>query len=193
MEKLPRLVTGLYYTRIRTSAMFITLKTMFRNSELFSLWHDRIGHPCLGMMRNIINNSQGHNINVKKFLNQEDFMCHACATGKLITRPSICKVKDEIPIFLARIQGDICGPIQPLSGPFRYFMVLIDASSKWSHVCLPSTPNHAFAKLISQITQIKNNFSDHRVVDRKHEVWEICLTPVQVQSSSSGVLACQLI
>ncbi|EEC76164.1 hypothetical protein OsI_13472 [Oryza sativa Indica Group] len=31
------------------------------------------------------------------------------------------------------------------------------------------------------------------VVDRKHEAWEICLTPVQVQSSPSGVLACQLI
>ncbi len=27
-------------------------------------------------------------------------------------------------------------------------------------------------------------------VDRKHEAWEICLTPVQVQSSPSGVLAC---
>ncbi len=30
-------------------------------------------------------------------------------------------------------------------------------------------------------------------VDRKHEAWEICLTLVQVQSSPSGVLACQLI
>ncbi len=32
-----------------------------------------------------------------------------------------------------------------------------------------------------------------RSVDEKHEAWEICLTPVQVQSSPSGVLACQLI
>ncbi|KAL5673417.1 hypothetical protein ACJX0J_017723 [Zea mays] len=39
---------------------------------------------------------------------------------------------NEIPGFLERIQGDICGPIQPLLGPFRYFMVLIDASSKSS-------------------------------------------------------------
>lgn len=30
-------------------------------------------------------------------------------------------------------------------------------------------------------------------VDRKHEAWEICLTLVQVQSSPSGVLVCQLI
>src|ERR1041384_7391026 len=59
--------------------------------------------------------------------------------------------------------ASICGPIQPLSGPFRYFMVLIDASSKWSNVCLLSTRNHAFAKLISQIIQIRNTFPDHRI------------------------------
>jgi hypothetical protein len=83
--------------------------------------------------------------------------------GKLIVRPSPLKVKNEIPAFLERIQGDICGPIQPLSGPFSYFMVLIDASSKWSHVCLLSTRNYAFAKLISQIIRIKNTFPDHRI------------------------------
>lgn len=75
-------------------------------------------------------------------------MCPACATERLITRPFALKVKNEVPIFLDRIQGDISGPIQSLLGPFRYFMVLIDASSKWSHVCLLSTRNHAFAKLI---------------------------------------------
>ena len=30
-------------------------------------------------------------------------------------------------------------------------------------------------------------------VDEKHEAWEICLILVQVQSSPSGMLACQLI
>ena len=100
---------------------------------------------------------------MKNFPNHEDFVCPACATGKSIRRPSTLKVQEEIPAFLDRIQGDICGPIQPLSGPFRYFMVLIDASSKWSHECLLSTRNHAFAKLISQIIQIRNIFPDHRV------------------------------
>ena len=48
--------------------------------------------------------------------------------GKLILRPSYLKIHAEPLKFLERIQGDICCPIQPLSGPFRYFMVLIDAS-----------------------------------------------------------------
>ena len=73
------------------------------------------------------------------------------------------KLKDEPLKFLERIQGDICGPIQPLSGPFRYFMVLIDASTRWSNVCVLSTRNHAFAKLIAQIIKLRANHPEHRI------------------------------
>ena len=55
--------------------------------------------------------------------------------GKLITKLSPSKVVIESPSFLEKIQGDICGPIYPPCRPLRYFMVLIDTSSKWSHVC----------------------------------------------------------
>ena len=48
-------------------------------------------------------------------------------------------------------------------GPFRYFMVLIDASTRWSHVCLLSTRNHAFAKLVAQIIKLRANFFDSRI------------------------------
>jgi len=65
--------------------------------------------------------------------------------------------------FLERIQGDICGPINSLSEPFRYFMVLIDASTKWSHVCLLSTWNHAFPKLIAQIIRLLANFPENHI------------------------------
>lgn len=42
-------------------------------------------------------------------------------------------------------------------------MVLIDASTRWSHVCLLSTRNHAFAKLMSQIIRLKGNYPEHRI------------------------------
>jgi hypothetical protein len=57
IEKFPSLESGLYYTKISAPAMYTSLKTVFRYSELFSLWHCRLGHPGLRMMRNIINNS----------------------------------------------------------------------------------------------------------------------------------------
>ena len=37
---------------------------------------------------------------------------------KLIMRPSPVKIKTESFTFLERIQGDICGPIHLLCGPF---------------------------------------------------------------------------
>ena len=58
--------------------------------------------------------------------------CHVqlVSLGKLILRPSPSKIQNESPMFLERIQGDICGLIHPPCGPFRYFMALIDASSR---------------------------------------------------------------
>ena len=80
-----------------------------------------------------------------------DYNCVACSQDKLIIKPSFTKVEYESPAFLERIQGDICGPIPPPSGPFRYFIVLIDASSCWSHICLFSTRNVSFTRLLAQI------------------------------------------
>ena len=80
-------------------------------------------------MRRIIENSHGHPLKNQKILLSSDYPCIACSQGKLIVRPSHTKVLVESPTFLERIQGDICGPIHPPCGPFRYFMVLIDASS----------------------------------------------------------------
>ena len=74
----------------------------------------------------------------------------ACSQGKLIVKPSPSIIAFESPSFLERIQWDICGPIHPPSGSFRYFMVLIDASTRWSNVCLLSTMNVAFARLLAQ-------------------------------------------
>jgi hypothetical protein len=129
-EKIPSLMSGLYYTYIKTIA-HVAYKVIFQNVDPLQIWNDRLGHPGIGMTRKITGNSIGHN-----FPKSKDFICTACATGKLILRPSYLKIKAEPLKFLERIQGDICGPITPTSGLFRYFMVLIDASTRWSHVCL---------------------------------------------------------
>jgi hypothetical protein len=64
-------------------------------------------------MWKIIDNNTGHNLNTVKFPKSSDFMCTACTTEKLIVRPSPLKIKVELLKFLERIEGDICGPIQP--------------------------------------------------------------------------------
>ena len=160
VEKIPSFPCGLYYIYIKP-VKHVAYKVIFQNNNTFQTWHDRLGHPSVRMMRKIICNSIGHNLNKAKFSQSSDFVCTACAEGKLILRPSHLKIKNEPLKFLERIQGDICGLIQPLSGPFRYFMVLIDASTRWSHVCLLSTRNHAFAKIIAQIIKLQANYPEH--------------------------------
>ena len=83
--------------------------------------------------------------------------------GKLITKPSYDKIRSNPPIFLQQIQGDICGLIQPPCEPFRYFMVLVDASTRWSHVCLLSTRNAAFSKLLAQVIKLKAHYRDYPI------------------------------
>jgi len=78
-------------------------------------------------------------------------------------RPSSVKIKTESPTFLERIQGDICEPIHPLCGLFRYFMILIDTSSRWSYVCLLSTRNMTFARFLTQIIRLRAQFSNYTI------------------------------
>ena len=115
------------------------------------------------MMRRIVQNSKGHPLTSRQIFKSHDFSCIACSQGKLIIRPSFTKIAFESPAFLEHIQGDNCGPIHPPSGPFRYFMVLIDASIRWTHVCLLSTRNVAFARLLAQIIRLRAQFPNHPI------------------------------
>ena len=110
------------------------------------------------MLRRILHQSNGHYLTTGHISSHTDYNCLACTQGKFITRPSSLKVDSDTPQFLERIQGDICGPIDPTSGPFRYFMVLVDASTSWSHVCLLSTRNLAYARLLAQIIKLRAHF-----------------------------------
>ncbi|KAJ9561443.1 hypothetical protein OSB04_006603 [Centaurea solstitialis] len=143
LEKLSMYFSGLYYTKISAIETNMVINQKFMDRENFILWHDRLGHPGSVMMRKIIEQSCGHPLENQKILQTKDMTCVACSKGK--------------------IQGDICGPIHPPCGPFRYFMVLIDASTKWSHVCLLSSRNLAFARLLAQLIRLRSHFPDYPI------------------------------
>ena len=48
-------------------------------------------------------------------------------------------------------------------GPFHYFMVLINASMRWSYVCLLSAQNIAFARLLAQIIKLRAQFPNYPI------------------------------
>lgn len=162
-EILPAYSSGLYRMDIQPVEINLISNQKLDDKILLTLWHDRLGHPGTGMMHRIIENSNGHPIKNVRIPRSDELTCSACSIGKLITRPSMNKIATESPTFLERIQGDICGPIHPACGPFRYFMVLIDASTRWSHVSLLSSRNVAFAKLLAQIIKLRAQFPDHTI------------------------------
>jgi hypothetical protein len=102
LERIPFLLSELYYTYIKL-VPHVTYKVIFQNVDPFTAWHERLGHPRVGMMRKIIGNSTGHNLNSAKFPKSSDFMCTAYATEKLIVRSSHLKIKVEPLKFLERI------------------------------------------------------------------------------------------
>jgi hypothetical protein len=114
LKRIHSLSSGLYYTYIKL-VPHVVYKVIFQNVDTFTTCHKRLRHPGIGMMRKILCNSTSHNLNTAKFSKSSDFICTACATGKLIMRPSPLKIQVEPLKFLERIQGDICGHIQLLS------------------------------------------------------------------------------
>ena len=158
LEQLPSLSCGLYRTTIRSIESYAVMNQKFNDSNAFLLLHERLGHPGISMIRYIVQNSNGHPLTSRQILVTNGYTCAACSKGKLIIRSSFTKVTFESPAFLERIQGDICASIHPPSGPFRYFMVLINASTRWSHVCLLSSRNVAFARLLPRIIRLITQF-----------------------------------
>ena len=69
----------------------------------------------------------------------------------------------ELPHPLQRLQGDICGPITPASGPFRYFLVLVDAAGVHFEVSLLSTRNIAFAKILAMLLKFRTHYPDNPI------------------------------
>lgn len=175
LEKLSMLPSGLYHTKIMTAESYsaigqkpqtsqkLKLSPKLSDPEAVKLWHDRLGHPGTSMMRNIIDNTSGHSLINHHLVIPPGYLCVPCSLGKLVIKPSQLKIAIESPSFLQRIQGDICGPINPPSGPFRYFLVLIDASTRWSYVSLLSSRNMAFARILTQVIKLRAQFPDQPI------------------------------
>ncbi|GJW54550.1 putative RNA-directed DNA polymerase [Tanacetum coccineum] len=159
-ETLPMLHSGLHYTHINVPHAHMAVKEKYYDPSIFHLWNDRLGHPGSTMMKRIVENAHGHPLKDQKLSKIDKVpLCISCSLRKLIVRPSPLKIGNESPMFFERIQGNICGLIHPPYGPFRYFIVLIDASNRWSHVSLYV----ALAKFLAQIIKLRAHFPDYTI------------------------------
>jgi len=99
-----------------------------------------------------------------------------------------CKDNQRTYSFSPADTGDICGLIQSPCGPFRYFIVLVDASTYWSHVCLLSTRNVVFPKLLTQIIKLRARHLDYPIKSlRMDNIGEFTLKTFDDYSMSFGI------
>ena len=77
LEKLPSYSYGLYQTIIRPIESYAVMNQKFYDLKTFMIWHERLGHPGLSMMRRIINNYLGHSLKNQKILMPNDFVLPA--------------------------------------------------------------------------------------------------------------------
>lgn len=119
------------------------------HNSIIETWHRRLGHPGMSMFHKIIQDTKGIPNTVHPRSLKDP--CLACSQGKMTTMPSSSTTKKNIPNFLERLHADVCGPINPPSGPFQFFLAIIDASTKWSQVSLLSTHNLVFSRILAHI------------------------------------------
>ena len=60
LEKLSTLSFGLYYTSISIIETNVTINQKFTDQNIFTVWHNWLGHPGSTMIQKIIENSYGH-------------------------------------------------------------------------------------------------------------------------------------
>ena len=125
------------------------------------LWHERLGHPGTTIFCWMFPLLIGHNLITADAGKTNE--CVACIQGIYIKKPSIWKLPIELPPPLYRLHGDICGPINPPSRTFRYYLVLVDASGSHFEVVLLPTRNLVFPRLLAILLLYRNHFPDNPI------------------------------
>lgn len=150
---------GLYSSECHS----ITTDKVAPSARSQTLWHARLGHPGLTMMRRIIPNTCGHKLSTTNLNNPT--ICTACIIGKLIAKAHKTKKDsaDSAGVFLFRIQADVSGPIEPPCGPFHYYLVLQDSTGQWTDVILLSSRNTVFTRVLTSLLKLRATFPEHPI------------------------------
>ena len=129
-----------------------------------NVWHARMGHPGITAQRRLVSTVIGLPSDfLKRISSNESSPCIPCYQGKLSIR-SPPRISYKMYPFLYLIHVDLCGPIDPPCGPFRYFMIVVDSTSRYFEISLLSSKNEIFCKLLISLTKIRTRFPDFHII-----------------------------
>jgi hypothetical protein len=158
---------NLYYTTIhRTSANkdnndIESLQAYIPLNNNFSLWHDRLGHPGIHMLKKLIKSTDGINLQEKDISANINRPCQSCTLGKNNNRQKIHKESFFPGVPLRDIHADVSGPFDPPCGPYRYFLVIKCRSTRIIYVHLLTSRNSVMPKLLTTFIKMRTRFPDY--------------------------------
>ena len=163
VEKLLIFSSKLYHITIKPVESYVVMNQKFNDSKKFYplAWHTRLPKVFNNALN--IEHSHEHPLKKQEILLPNEYSCDACLQSKLIVGPFFTKIIFESPIFLEGLHGGTCGSIHPPCGSFRCFMILINVFTRWSHVCLLSTCNVVFARLLAQMIRLQSQFPNYSI------------------------------
>ena len=146
---------GLYLLPFKaiTSTEFTILNSNIPNSNL---WHQRLGHigeTALNYLPKAVKELPKEAESTMSLNTKE---CEICLKSKFkatISREASTKKEH----FLDLITADLCGPIPIGLGGYRYFLSLLEASSRWIESYPLRSKEEVYSKLKEYIRVIENN------------------------------------
>ena len=79
VEKLSTFSSRLYHTTIKSIESYAVMNQKFNDQKIFTLWHNRLGHPRSSIMQRIIEQSHEHPLKNLKILLPNEFSCDPCS------------------------------------------------------------------------------------------------------------------
>lgn len=158
---------GLYFgTMTATGGIAVACHVEGRGLSLEATMHARLGHPGKTMTRKLVKSTRGGPSKWKGDGPCDDGVvgkpCQPCALGKYQAARFDYHLPTENPEFLSHLSVDEHGPIEPPSGPFKYFMVIVCRGTRRSFVYLLSSKDVALSTVVKFIVQMRTQYPERR-------------------------------
>ena len=158
---------GLYFGKIfPTGGVAMAYHVEGRGRSLEATMHARLGHPGKTLTRKLVNSTRGGPGKWKGDAPCDGVLgkpCEPCALGKFQAAKFDYHLPTENPEFLSHLAVDEHGPIDPPSGPFKYFMVIVCRGTRRSFVTLLSSKDLALATMVKFIIRVRTQYPERQV------------------------------
>jgi hypothetical protein len=144
-------IDGIYQLEVIIPRKIGTILTTISDSS--KLWHERLGHLHMGMVKKMLPNTE---------FGDKNFKCESCLKGKM-ARMSFKKSNSKTEELFELVHSDVCGPFEKEAyggyRGYRYFVTFIDDKSRYCFIYLLRAKSEVFQKFKEFEALVSNKYS----------------------------------